>query len=123
MTRLLKCGLGMRTKKTAFSVFCLVQFYSIMHPLSSLQPVFTKIAKLQLPAQFFVRIYVLGWYTYFEAAQLLFAFCFREKGAHNSDNSSMTYVRDLFYVFIFHLPHKELLYVFLNKTEIFSMLH
>ena len=47
---------------------------------------FTKSAKCQISAQFFIRMYVLGWYTYFEASQVLFSLCFREKGGQNSDN-------------------------------------
>ena len=45
----------------------------------SLQPLFTKsIAKSHISAQFFVRVFVLGWYTYFETWQILFSLCFRE---------------------------------------------
>ena len=41
---------------------------------------FYEISKSHISAQFFVREYVLGWYTYFETAQVLFSLCFREKG-------------------------------------------
>ena len=44
------------------------------------QPLFMKLAKSHISAQFFVRVYVLGWYTCFETPQVLFFFCFREKG-------------------------------------------
>ena len=47
--------------------------------LRSLQPLFTKSAKPHISAQFFARMCVLGWYTYFETAQVLFSLCFREK--------------------------------------------
>ena len=43
-------------------------------------PLFTKLAKSHISAQLFVRVFVLGWYTYFETAQVLFSLCFREKG-------------------------------------------
>ena len=56
--------------------------------LRSLQPLFTKLAKSQISAQFFVRMYVQGLYTYFESAQVLFSLYFREKGGGclNSEN-------------------------------------
>ena len=41
---------------------------------------FSKLAKSHIPAQFFVRVFVLGWYIYFETAQVFFSLCFREKG-------------------------------------------
>ena len=41
---------------------------------------FTKLARSQVFAQFFVRVFVLGWYTYFETAQISFFLRFREKG-------------------------------------------
>ena len=43
--------------------------------LRSLQPLFMKLAKSNISAQFFV--YVLGWYTYFETSQVLFSLCFQ----------------------------------------------
>ena len=41
---------------------------------------FTKLAKSHVSAQFFVRVFILGWYTYFETAQISFFLRFREKG-------------------------------------------
>ena len=38
-------------------------------PLRSLQPLFTKLAKSHISAQFFVRVFVLGWYIYFVSEQ------------------------------------------------------
>ena len=38
--------------------------------------IFTKLAKSHISAQFFVRVFVLGWYTYFETEQVLFFLCF-----------------------------------------------
>ena len=48
--------------------------------LRSLQPLFTKLAKTHISAQFLVMVYVLGWCTYFETQQVLFSLCFQEKG-------------------------------------------
>ena len=48
-------------------------------PLRSPQPLFTKFAKFHISARFFVRVFVLGWYTYFETAQAFSSLCFREK--------------------------------------------
>ena len=48
--------------------------------LRSLQPLFTKVVKSHVFAQFFVRVFVSGWYTYIETAQVLFSLYFREKG-------------------------------------------
>ena len=48
--------------------------------LRSLQPLFMKLAKSHISSQFFVRVFVLGWYTYFKTAQVLFSLSFREKG-------------------------------------------
>ena len=45
--------------------------------LRSLQPLFTKLAKAHISAQFFV--FVLGWYTYFETAQV-FSFVSEKRG-------------------------------------------
>ena len=47
--------------------------------LRSLQPLFRKLAKSHISAQFFVREYVLWGHTYFETPQVLFSLCFREK--------------------------------------------
>ena len=47
--------------------------------LRSLQPLFTKLAKSHISAQFFIRVFVLGWYTYSETTQVLFSLCFQEK--------------------------------------------
>ena len=52
----------------------------VFFQLRSLQSLFTKLAKSHISAEFFVRVYVLRWYTYFETAQVLFLICFREKG-------------------------------------------
>ena len=41
----------------------------------SLEPLFTKLAKSHISAQFFLIVFVSGWYTYFDIAQV-----FREKG-------------------------------------------
>ena len=59
-------------------IVCVNQFHFII--LRSLQLFFKKLAKSHISAQFFVRVFVLGWYTYFETAQDLFSLCFREKG-------------------------------------------
>ena len=61
-----------------FTIFSYVELIKFCL-LRSLEPIFKKIAKSHLSAQFFIRVFVLGWYTYFEAAQVLFSFCFREK--------------------------------------------
>ena len=53
--------------------------------LGSLQPIFTKLAKSHISAQFFVIVYVLGWYTYVKTPQVLFSFCFRDKGSKLSE--------------------------------------
>ena len=45
-----------------------------------------KLAKSHISAQFFVRVFVLGWYTYFETAQVLFSIFFPRKGGQNSEN-------------------------------------
>ena len=45
----------------------------------SLQSLLSQLAKSHISAQFFDRLYVLGWYTYFETAQVWFSLCFREK--------------------------------------------
>ena len=55
---------------------CAESSYLKVTPTSCL---FTKLAKSHISAQFFVRVFVLGWYTYFESAQVLFSLCFREK--------------------------------------------
>ena len=49
------------------------------HWLKVTPTTFTKLAKSHVSAQFFVRVFVSGWYTYFETAQDLFSLCFREK--------------------------------------------
>ena len=41
---------------------------------------FFQLAKSHISAQFFVTVFVLGWYTYFETGQVLFSLCFLEKG-------------------------------------------
>ena len=43
--------------------------------------IFMKSAKCQISGQFFVRIYVMRWCTYFEAAQFSFPFVSKKKGA------------------------------------------
>ena len=63
------------------SSFSLAFTFPILNlQLRSLQPLFTKLAKSHISAQFLVRMFVLGWYTYFETAQVLFSLCFRETG-------------------------------------------
>ena len=57
------------------------------------QPPFTKLAKSHISAQFFVRVFVLGWYTYFETAQVLLSLCFREKGV-----KTLLYMNDIYEV-------------------------
>ena len=54
--------------------------------LKSLQLLFTKLAKSRISAQFFVEVFVSGWYTYFETVQVLFSLCFREKGVKTLKN-------------------------------------
>ena len=54
----------------------------VFGPLRFLQPLFAKLAKSHISFQFFVRVYVLGWYTYFETPQVLFSLCLQE----NSEN-------------------------------------
>ena len=51
-----------------------------IHVLGHYNRFFTKLSKSHISAQFFVRVFVLGWHTYFETAQVLFSLCFREKG-------------------------------------------
>ena len=51
------------------------------HRLRSLQPLFMKLAKSHISAQFLVRVYVLGWYTYFETPQVLFSIVFEKRGS------------------------------------------
>ena len=52
----------------------------VISTLRSCQPLFTKLAEYHISAQFFVTVFVLGWYKYFETAQVLFSLCFRENG-------------------------------------------
>ena len=59
---------------------CCVGNYREDNYLRSLQPLFTKLAKSHISAQSFLRVFVSGWYTYFETVQVLFSLCFREKG-------------------------------------------
>ena len=47
--------------------------------LRLLRSLFTKLAKSHISAQFFVRVYALGWYTYFETSQVLLFFFVSEK--------------------------------------------
>ena len=49
--------------------------------LRSLQPLSMKLAKSHISAEFFVRVYVLGWYTYFETPQVLFSFVSEKRGS------------------------------------------
>ena len=67
-------------KYVAHSTSCQAWPANFSKRLRSLEPLFKKIAKSHLSAQFFVRVFVLGWYTYFETAQVLFYLCFRENG-------------------------------------------
>ena len=47
--------------------------YLLRFKLRSLQPLFTKLTKSHISAQYFVKVFVLGWYTYFESAQVLWS--------------------------------------------------
>ena len=45
-----------------------------------LQPLFTKLTKSHISTQFFVEVFVLGWYTYFETAEVLFSLFSEKRG-------------------------------------------
>ena len=78
----------LRPRKFCFPLFRKV--VKIAHS-RSLQPLFTKLAKSHISAQFFVGMFVLGWYTYFETAQVLFPL--PGKRGRNSENLWMTFIR------------------------------
>ena len=76
-----------RTVHLIFQLFFTPDFtliYAII--LRSLQLLFAKIAKSHLSAQFSLEVFVLGWYTYFEAPQVLFSPLFPRKGGQHSEN-------------------------------------
>ena len=56
------------------------QLHSVSKILKVTPTTFYEIIKISQSAQFFVRVFVLGWYTYFETAQVFFSLCFQEKG-------------------------------------------
>ena len=53
----------------------------LLYHLRALQRHFTKLAKSHLSAQFLVRVFVLGWYIYFETAQVLVSFVSEKRGS------------------------------------------
>ena len=68
-------------KITLFEKKYVIKFTLIsMYHLRSFQPFVTKLAKSHISAQFSIRMFVLGWYTYFETVEVLPSLCFREKG-------------------------------------------
>ena len=99
--------------------------YQIRNALSlrSLQPLFTKLAKSHISAQFFVRVYVSGWYTYFETPQVLFSFCFREKGVKTQiiyESHSWGTFKKIFCVFFVSWRATEIILLFKVDREYFT---